>query len=576
MLAELFFIGSIVPSWAKVPEGRSAGNIVGSQHLRTKPLMASDGGVGQFRRELHQTPFAKDGASRALEQYPPALRGYLTQVTEIVATSGQGNALQRIRRLFTRSDPKALLAALKEMHRVPEYTPGTMYSRLPAPLYHDPERRFVELVAMWRPGQKTHIHNRLTATGQKEQGVIGVLQGEVRVTHFRKEGNRLVQVGQFELRAGQAAIVREIEGQHHQVENIGDVDLLMLDHYEPELRKTEVFPELEERLEPFRGRIRRELVVEPIRIPAGQQNLLLPDLLIAANVTGPRIDEILARTTIEATKEALVEAKRRLLARNGSDKRPAAAEGPSGETLARQMFQEALKSRDPLRRAAEVAHSFGYDVTIDPEPFSGHVEDVADRIFAAIKKNSQNEKPRVLLWGGKTILEPSAKAKNGGPNSHLALEVARWFFLLGLKKVTFLAASPSGRDGDWNGAGAIVTGRTYEEAERSGLDITDHLERYDSATFLEKLAERTGGERDLRIVTGPTGAKAMDIAIAVIPPRSSKPKSGRDGGNREQIRPILPLIFGRTLLWAVMQRNFCTCIRTMPNIWKVKMKFIRQ
>ncbi len=321
---ELFFFTQIV----------SAGNIVvpspRHSHLRAPSLKgtAQDGsrrdvGVSQFLTELRGV---KDGGTQNLESFPSLLRDYLKSVAGVIEGP---DWLRQTHALFTSVYPRTFLADLEKMRQVPEPTGGTVYSRLDTPLYYDAERGFVVLVASWEPGQSTHIHNHLTENEEPEEGIIGVLEGEAEVVHFRREGNRIIEAGRFILKEGQAAIVRQEAGQIHRVRNAGNTRLVMLDTYRPRLTRTDVFLPLEDHSETslLGGKKREAYVVEPVRIPAGKQNLLLPKLLVEAGFAVPQIDEFLrSPITVKATLQALNEAKALIAGRDGGDKRQPAKE----------------------------------------------------------------------------------------------------------------------------------------------------------------------------------------------------------------------------------------------------------
>ncbi|MEM2365305.1 MAG: MOFRL family protein, partial [Candidatus Bathyarchaeia archaeon] len=75
-------------------------------------------------------------------------------------------------------------------------------------------------------------------------------------------------------------------------------------------------------------------------------------------------------------------------------------------------------------------------------------------------------------------------------------------------------------------AGAIVSGTTFEEALRRGLDPIKYLDDNDSHTILKELGRL--------IYTGPTGTNVNDLAILLVlaggtanPPASASPNSQR-------------------------------------------------
>ena len=68
-----------------------------------------------------------------------------------------------------------------------------------------------------------------------------------------------------------------------------------------------------------------------------------------------------------------------------------------------------------------------------------------------------------------------------------------------------LSAGTDGIDGNSPAAGAVADGATLERAQASGLDVADHLQRFDSFPLFEKLGDS--------IHTGPTGTNVRDLRI---------------------------------------------------------------
>ena len=126
-------------------------------------------------------------------------------------------------------------------------------------------------------------------------------------------------------------------------------------------------------------------------------------------------------------------------------------------------------------------------------PVHGTIEAFAER-FA----RSTGE---VAASGELEVTVPKA-APPGGRDQHLALLMAS---KLRGRKAAFLAAGTDGRDGPTGSAGAIVTGETWEEAERRGLAPARALADFDAARVL--------GALGLLIPARHTGAHAGDLFL---------------------------------------------------------------
>jgi hydroxypyruvate reductase len=90
----------------------------------------------------------------------------------------------------------------------------------------------------------------------------------------------------------------------------------------------------------------------------------------------------------------------------------------------------------------------------------------------------------------------------GGRNQHFVLDCAE---KIAGENMAVLSAGTDGIDGNSPAAGGVADGTTLERARVAGLDVTDHLRRFDSFPLLEKLGDS--------IQTGPTGTNVRDLRI---------------------------------------------------------------
>lgn len=148
-------------------------------------------------------------------------------------------------------------------------------------------------------------------------------------------------------------------------------------------------------------------------------------------------------------------------------------------------------------------------IHINKEPLSDNVEIEADKIATQIIKGESG----YFIWGGEPTVEiskgnDSANNDNvcenkGGRNQHLALLVATK--IKAMENIIVLCIGTDGTDGTTDDAGALVDGYTVSRGDTEGLDVDEHLETFNSATFLQASGDV--------INTGPTGTNVMDVVI---------------------------------------------------------------
>lgn len=119
------------------------------------------------------------------------------------------------------------------------------YSRYP--LYCDPEDRFEVIALVWKPGQKTALHDH-----DDTWGAEGVIAGQVKVTNY-------IRVEEFskgkivKLQPADSIVVNEQNTGNllppadcHILEGVGDAPAITVHVYGKQLRKFRVFTPLEE------------------------------------------------------------------------------------------------------------------------------------------------------------------------------------------------------------------------------------------------------------------------------------------------------------------------------------------
>jgi glycerate 2-kinase len=143
--------------------------------------------------------------------------------------------------------------------------------------------------------------------------------------------------------------------------------------------------------------------------------------------------------------------------------------------------------------ALEAARSGGYQVLASP--VTGTVDEFA-AVLAALPAGAYTA-------SGELTQKVPKDAPPGGRDLHLALIMAQK--LSGIAGAAFLACGTDGRDGPTEAAGANVTGETWAEAEKRGLNPAKALAEYDAGRVLAAVGAIVPARH--------TGAHAGDLFI---------------------------------------------------------------
>ncbi|CAN5425742.1 glycerate kinase [soil metagenome] len=158
-------------------------------------------------------------------------------------------------------------------------------------------------------------------------------------------------------------------------------------------------------------------------------------------------------------------------------------------------------------KASQIAKSFGFEVHLDKNPWSGSIQEYEDHLMKQINELPEKSvKYRALINFGEPTVQVTGNGL-GGRNQELALRMAiklRSFD----KNICFLSVGTDGIDGPTDAAGAIVTNKTWAEASDADINPEDYLEDNDSYNFFDE----AGGH----IKSGPTGNNLMDLQITLI------------------------------------------------------------
>jgi len=182
-------------------------------------------------------------------------------------------------------------------------------------------------------------------------------------------------------------------------------------------------------------------------------------------------------------------------------------------------LRETLKPGDPVfarvenrviasgRTAVEAARAQARREGFTAEVLTASLQDEAREAGRGLAERLREHartgtRPFCLLAGGETTVTLRG-AGRGGRNQETALAAVP--VIAGLEGVRFLSLATDGEDGPTDAAGAVVTGRTLEQAYALGLDPARALAENDSHTFFEALGDL--------IRTGPTGTNVNDIIL---------------------------------------------------------------
>ncbi len=162
-----------------------------------------------------------------------------------------------------------------------------------------------------------------------------------------------------------------------------------------------------------------------------------------------------------------------------------------------------------LRAMEKRAKGLGYNPVILTSMMEGEAREVGKFLAGVVKHlrkhQTLGELPLALILGGETTVTVRGRGV-GGRNQELALAFA--IHARGLKDIVMATLGTDGIDGVSEAAGGIVSGETFEEAIKLGLDPYEYLMNNDSYTLLSRLKRA--------IVTGRTGTNVNDLCVILI------------------------------------------------------------
>ncbi len=166
-----------------------------------------------------------------------------------------------------------------------------------------------------------------------------------------------------------------------------------------------------------------------------------------------------------------------------------------------------------LAAAARLAQGDGFKVRILGDAIEGEARDLGQsqaRIALEIQRDmSAKDMPVLLLSGGECTVTRRGNGC-GGPNAEYTLAAA--LALNAADNIFVLACDTDGVDGAAEVAGAFAGPDTLQKAKDLGLEARSFLDKNDSHSFFEKLADQ--------IITGPTLTNVNDFRAILIYPNA--------------------------------------------------------
>lgn len=239
--------------------------------------------------------------------------------------------------------------------------------------------------------------------------------------------------------------------------------------------------------------------------PAQQVSLLVsdvPDNMLDALASGPTMPD-----TTSAEDCYALAAKYSML-----DQFPPSVR----ELFQRRALEETPKSDDPvfhrsrwwtilsnssLLETAKSEASKTFHVEVDNGCDDWNYAKAADYLLDRVRQLRQKHERVCLLSGGEVAVRV-VNGGVGGRNQQFALECAT---KIAGENITVLSAGTDGIDGNSQAAGAVVDGTTLERANARGLEVANHLAKFNAFPFFEALGDA--------VMTGPTGNNLRDLRI---------------------------------------------------------------
>jgi len=126
-------------------------------------------------------------------------------------------------------------------------------------------------------------------------------------------------------------------------------------------------------------------------------------------------------------------------------------------------------------------------------------DEVSSSLTKIFKAKSNNT---VILAAGEPMLEVTKKGGSGGRSLYMGLKAIQMGLIS--KDSVLLPLASDGMDNS-DAAGAVVDQSTIEKINKLGIDVNDHIDRFDAYPVFQKSGDM--------IMTGRTGANVSDLMI---------------------------------------------------------------
>jgi len=192
----------------------------------------------------------------------------------------------------------------------------------------------------------------------------------------------------------------------------------------------------------------------------------------------------------------------------GCDGRMAETPKPEAKLFRRVRHEIIGHNGTALNALARTARAAGWRTLLLP-PFTNEARKAGADIGAMAKRILMRRRPLprpcCVIAGGETTVTVRGSG-TGGRAQEFALAAAQ--AVAGLRGVYVGAVATDGVDGPTDVAGALVSGETWNHAERMGMDLDAALSRNDSYRALKRL--------NCHITTGSTGTNVNDLYLLFV------------------------------------------------------------